>query len=401
MFALLLLGVSWWTDESSSRSFLVEAAPAVSFDIETAMPAGNVLGMTLQSRITLPYGPDLYQRDPPQDDQDQPYQGYGFGMSGAEQIVYDPNHHYLYTMSDQGYVTIADYQDPSHPQLTRLSIPTPHPKVGGIEICPSQGVFLVSLEKLGQVAIYSLVNRTQPEEKPRLIKTLDAGPECKTVLPNHDCSIIVVGNTNEGEALTQGQITILFDPLTSTPTKKTISLDFDSWNDDYLLRRGLNMPLTKAAMEYWDDHSHLADEIDWALERANYRSAIFLEPENLAWNDPSETELLVNLQENNGLLRINMTDLTPVAVAGYGLRDHSRIPVDLVADGGCDLKTYPGVFAMLNPDGFSAIRYGSKTYIVTANEGGNKKYADWSEEWSSNELFTVSTCYTTREYDTT
>jgi hypothetical protein len=64
---------------------------------------------------------------------------------------------------------------------------------------------------------------------------------------------------------------------------------------------------------------------------------------------PNESALLVNLQENNGLLRINMTDLTADAVAGYGLTDHSVVPVD-INDIECRLKRYPSLFVRRNPD---------------------------------------------------
>jgi hypothetical protein len=48
------------------------------------------------------------------------------------------------------------------------------------------------------------------------------------------------------------------------------------------------MPLTKKTLEYWDDHSADADDHDFREIRQNYKPAIFLEPENLAWNGPSE-----------------------------------------------------------------------------------------------------------------
>ena len=153
------------------------------------------------------------------------------------------------------------------------------------------------------------------------------------------------------------------DDTEEEPDATVIPMDFNQWDDQYLLERGLNMGLTLKALEYWDDHSHLADDLDFENIRNNYRSAIFLEPASLAWNGPSESELLVNLQENNGLLRINMTDLTPVAVAGYGLKDHSMIPVDIqTEDKTCDLQKYPSLFAMRNPDAIQTVKYNDKYY---------------------------------------
>jgi hypothetical protein len=54
------------------------------------------------------------------------------------------------------------------------------------------------------------------------------------------------------------------------------------------------------------------------------------------------------------------------------------------------LKTYDSLFAMRNPDVIRTLRYGTKHYIITANEGGSKDFGDdWEEEWSSHDLFQV------------
>ena len=407
---------------SSSATFLlfVHGAPnRIDFRIEHSKPRGNVVGLKFKNRFTLPYGPDLYNNQGyhmAQTSTDQPYRGYGVGMSAAEQIVFDPIQKYLYSMSDVGYIIIVDYEDMTNPQLTKLSFELEDDKLGSIDICPEQNMFFVTLEKLGRVDVYNLVNRTNPEI-PTLLKSIDAGTNVKSVLPNKDCTLLAIANTNEGEELAQGSITILENFMmdndgsgsstsaTATTTtgtddggmsrrrifnSVTIPLDYNEWDDEYLLRRGLNMPLTLKALEYWDDHSDRAEELDFSNLRKNYKSAIFLEPERLAWNGPDETELLVNLQENNGLLRINMTDYRPVAVAGYGLKDHSVVPVDIQEDGECNLKTYGSLFSLRNPDAIQSIRYNGKHYVFTANEGGGKGYGDWEEElWTSN-LFKVN-----------
>ena len=410
---------------------IVHGAPnRIDFRIENSKPRGNVLGLTFKNRFTLPYGPDLYNNQGyqmAQTSNDQPYRGYGVGMGAAEQIVFDPIQKYLYSMSDVGYVIIVDYEDIMNPQLTNLSFETEDDKLGSIEICPEQNMFFLTLEKLGRVDIYNLVNRTNPE-LPTLLKSVDAGSNVKSILPNKDCTLLAIANTNEGEDLAQGSITILENFMmdndnnggsastTTTATTSgtdsgdgegevaedeedgstrrifnsvTIPLDYNEWDDEYLLRRGLNMPLSLKALEYWDDHSDDADDLDFSHVRKNYKSAIFLEPERLAWNGPDETELLVNLQENNGLLRINMTDFRPVAVAGYGLKDHSVVPIDIKEDGECTLKTYGSLFSMRNPDTIQSLRYNGKYYVFTANEGGGKGYGDWEEELKSNKLFKV------------
>ena len=83
----------------------------------------------------------------------------------------------------------------------------------------------------------------------------------------------------------------------------------------------------------------------------------------MAWS-PDETELLVNLQENNGLLRVEVATATSLSVASYDVKDRSRVPVDLIEDGKCELKTYESLFAMRNPDIISTIRYNGESFAV-------------------------------------
>ena len=116
------------------------------------------------------------------------------------------------------------------------------------------------------------------------------------------------------------------------PSVTTIPMDKDDdagWDDLYALSKGLHMPMTKKALEYWDDHSHMSDDLDFSVARENYRSSIFIQGESLAWGSPDESELLVNLQVNNGVLRIDVTNNRALALAGYGLKDHGEIPIDI------------------------------------------------------------------------
>ena len=363
-------------------------ATSVEFQRENAMPQGNIQSFEFKSRITLPYGPDLYGSGVPQSPNDQPYRGYGPGMGAAETIQYDHRNRFLYSMSDQGYILVADYADPSSPKLSNYSFKAESKVLGSISVCPDQGVMLISLSKEGRIDVYDLVSRDDPKV-PLLKKSVECGPNAKNVLASNDCSVAAIANTNAGEGLEQGSVTIIQGVLSEEPKRTTIPLDYNAWDDAYLLQRGLNMPMTKNALEYWDDYSHLADDLNFTTLRDNYKSSIFLEPENLAWG-PDEKELLVNMQQNNGLLRINMTDLSPVAVAGYGMKDHSFVPVDINAnDGDCKLKTYPSLFAMRNPDQIASLKYNDKNYVITANEDGGKEYGDWEEAIRSNDLFQV------------
>jgi hypothetical protein len=156
--------------------------------------------------------------------------------------------------------------------------------------------------------------------------------------------------------------------------------DGGTWDDNYVLGKGLHMPLTRNALKYWDLYSNDAEEFNFTEVRKQYQSSIFIEGESLSWAGPNESELLVNLQVNNGVLRIDVAQNKALALAGYGLKDHSIVPIDLNSnDKQCNLQTYPNLFSLRNPDGVTTLRYGNKVYLLTANKGDHKEYGEWED----------------------
>ena len=208
------------------------------------------------------------------------------------------------------------------------------------------------LGEISRIDIFETVKRSNPSA-PKRRAAIDLGLESlpNIILPNKACTTLAVGTENTGKGTAQGSVTLVRDFLADKPKVTDITLDV--WDDDYILRKGLHMPLTKKALEYWGTLSPIADAVDFEAVLANYRSGIFLHPKKLAWSGDNDEELLVNLQENNGLVRINATSGTPTAVASYGVKDHSIVPVDInKKDKTCDMKTYQHVFAMRNPGMF-------------------------------------------------
>ena len=269
-----------------------------------------------------------------------------------------------------GYIIIVDLVNPVEPKLSDFSfgLTDRESELSAIEVCADQGIFFLTLADAGTVEMYETVKRSNPGT-PRLLKSFDVGDLPGFVLPNSKCDIIAVANANKGKGLASGGVTIIRNPQSDDAEVVHVLIGAENgWDDEYLLRKGINMPLSFGALEYWDLHSNMVDKLDFQEIRAKYNSAILLEPKFMAWN-PDETELLVNLQENNGLIRIDVATATPLSVASYGIKDHSKIPIDLLEDGKCVLKTYESLFAMRNPDIISTIRYNGKTYVVTSNEG--------------------------------
>lgn len=149
------------------------------------------------------------------------------------------------------------------------------------------------------------------------------------------------------------------------------------------------MPLTFNALVYWDDFSSIANEIDWATIRADYSPNLFLQPEYIQFSPDSKT-LLVNLQTNSALARIDILSATLVAIDGYGLKSWtSGDGIDIVQDDGCNVSvTHPLLYSVPAPDVIASVEIDGELYVVTANEGSDFEYGDlFSEKVDAKDLF--------------
>jgi len=243
-----------------------------------------------------------------------------------------------------------------------------------------------------EILIFDLVKRSSPQP-PKLRKTVKVNKLPTVLLLTNDCNTLAIAHENVNDGLTRASVTFIRDILTNNPKVSSVLLDDkEGWDDNYLLNRGLNMPVTKRALEYWDDHSHVAADVDFSDVRADYSPSVFLRPENIAWGNAEQTELLINMQINNGLLRIDAVNGKVLDAVGYGLKDHSTIPVDLNPnDKTCDFQTYNQVFSMRNPDAITTLRYNGRIYVLTGNEGDDFEYRDLKFFSETQKLFDVST----------
>lgn len=105
-----------------------------------------------------------------------------------------------------------------------------------------------------------------------------------------------------------------------------------------------------------------------------------LEPEYITFN-ASSTEAYVILQENNGVATIDLTNSSITSLKGLGFKDWSMYQLDASnTNPVIDFQSYSNLFGMYQPDAIKSVTYGSKTFIVTANEGDARDYAGFSEE---------------------
>ena len=183
-----------------------------------------------------------------------------------------------------------------------------------VHVCSEQGVLFASTKddpNPGSVSIYKAATRDgDTVAAPELIHTVEVGAGPDMILPNKDCSILAVANEGEGDygdflINPEGSVSLIRGPYLDASTPPTVSTVTFPWTDDELLAKGIHLPLSASALEYWDEYSSIAGDVDFTAARAAYTAASVLEPEYLAWSG-DEKYVLVSLQENSALIKIDV-----------------------------------------------------------------------------------------------
>ena len=296
-------------------------------------------------------------------------------MGGMEKIALDSKDKILYGVSEQGFVTLIDYADgPMQPPQLPIVIQDKNTYTD-LSICSEEGILFATTKdgtNPGEVTIYKAAARSDDGSisEPELIHTIQVGVGPDHSAPNSDCSILAVANEGEGDYEThlvnpEGSVSLLRGPFLDADTPPTVTTVSFPWSDDELLEKGVHMPLTANAMEYWDEHSSVADDLNFTEARATYTPADMLEPEWLVWS-ADEKYVLVNLQENAALVKVNVDTNEAEDIYSYGLKSWEETPIDIIKDDGCEtMPMVPGLFTVRTPDSIVAIKIGDETYIAT------------------------------------
>ncbi len=191
-----------------------------------------------------------------------------------------------------------------------------------VHVCSEKGILFASSKddpNPGVVSIFKAAKRYRGSVvKPILIHTLTVGYGPDYMDTNLDCTILAVANEGEGYYDThlinnEGSVSLVKGPFLNAKTPPSVSTVSFPWTDDELIAKGIHLPLSANALEYWDDQSSIADSLDFAAARASYTTASVLEPEWLVWT-PDGKYVLVSLQENCALVKINVATKTAVDI---------------------------------------------------------------------------------------
>lgn len=124
------------------------------------------------------------------------------------------------------------------------------------------------------------------------------------------------------------------------------------------------------------DHETLAGM--GIILKKNTAPAVDLEPEYIA---ASNDKAYVSLQEANAIAVIDLDAERVDGIYSAGFEDLGETAFDINKDDEqYAARTYPGVKSIRMPDGISLYEANGKTYLLTANEGDSREWADYLNE---------------------
>ncbi|MZR62730.1 choice-of-anchor I family protein [Alcanivorax sp. DP30] len=290
-----------------------------------------------------------------------------FDASAAEIPAYDAASQRLFVVNaEAGELDVLDLSDPATPvKVDSISVGAIAAGAEVNSVAVQNGLVAIAVEAdpktdNGYVAIYqasdlSLVNSIQ----------VGAQPDMITFTPNGES----VMTANEGEPSDdysvdpEGSISIV--DIRDLENLSVATADFTAFNAqaDALKAEGVRI---------YGPNASVAQD---------------LEPEYIAVSADGTTAW-VALQENNALAKLDVASATVTDVLPLGEIDRSVEGFGIDAsddDEIINIKTWPGVVGLYQPDAIHAYTAGGNTYLVTANEGdarawGEDNDAYWGEE---------------------
>lgn len=290
---------------------------------------------------------------------------FAYGMGGLEKIAFDAKEKILYGVSEQGFISLIDYIDgPIQPPQLPMVI-TDDNTYTDVSVCSEEGIVFATTKdgtNPGSLLIYKAATRLSDNSvtEPELVHTVQVGAGPDMAKANSDCSILAVANEGEGSyddflINPEGSVSLIRGPFLDDKDPPAVTTVTFPWSDAELLAKGVHLPLSKNSLEYWDEHSSISEEIDFTAARESYTASSVLEPEWLVWS-ADEKYVLVNLQENAALVKVNVETGLAEDIYSYGLKSWNDTPIDIIEDGGCEnMPKVAGLYSVRTPDSITAI----------------------------------------------
>lgn len=113
--------------------------------------------------------------------------------------------------------------------------------------------------------------------------------------------------------------------------------------------------------------------------------SVDLEPEYIAVTSDG-TRAYISLQEANAVAVLDIPSKKITEIYSVGFEDYSKVPVDLVEDGGYKASVYENLLGARMPDGISLYEKNGRTWLLTANEGDSREWGDYCNEAKTKEF---------------
>ncbi|WP_440056826.1 choice-of-anchor I family protein (plasmid) [Pseudoalteromonas sp. T1lg65] len=211
----------------------------------------------------------------------------------------------------------------------------------------------------GQVAFYDISGAT-----PVFIKNVEVGALPDMVTFSHDGKKVVVAN--EGEPSDdysvdpEGSISVI-DIENAEIANTATQIGFSAYNSKQAELESKGVVFANPAGRTINGNA------------INTSVAMDLEPEYVTISKDNRFAY-VSIQENNALAVVDLAD-NSVELMPLGFKDWSSYKLDASdKDGGLNLRSYPGLYGMYQPDTIANYTWKGANFIVTANEGDGREY---------------------------
>ena len=281
-----------------------------------------------------------------------------FGQSAAEIPAYDPANQQIFIVNAQkGAVDVLDARDIANPALVKtLTVESIAEGAVVNSIAFTAGYLAVAVEAatktdLGYVALFDATTLELLGSK-----QVGAQPDMLTFTP--DGKYLLVANegepSNDYSVDPEGSISIL--SINGDELVEVKTAGFSAFNNQ-------ESELKAAGVRIFGPNASVAQDI---------------EPEYIAVSADSSTAW-VSLQENNALAKVDIASATVTDIFPLGYKDHGDAGNGIDAsdkDDAINIRTWPGVLGMYQPDAIYAYDVAGSTYLITANEGDSRAWGE-------------------------
>lgn len=300
------------------------------------------------------------------------------GVSAAEIVAHDPATQRLFVVNAlAAKIDVFDIHVPAAPVFVDTIDVTPYGAVAN-SVSVKDGVIAVAVEASpkthpGQVAFF--------DTNLQFLSAVEVGAQPDMLTFTHNGRYVLTAN--EGEPRTYA--------IAATETTPAIPADDPEGSISVIDLSAGVANLSQANVRTAGFNAFPRGSLDPRIRIFGPGATVAqdLEPEFIATSADSQTAW-VTLQENNALAIVDIPNARVMQLVALGTKDHGIVGQgldpsdrdggagDFNGDGipdGINIKPWPRVLGLFEPDGIASYKVGGATYLVLANEGDIR--ADW------------------------